>query len=305
MGRLARRGDHRPIRTPLSWLTAMSFDGFDADTELKAKPPKRTRKPKAKKPEPPTVVPDEVEPEPVEPQVEDMREPPPRKHPVPWNPRTGLYPVRVRKNENRERGHDWAKSDRWMPLFLDFYRLHGNATKAADEAGVNRMTVASRRASDAEFKSKYDEAREDSIERRADTLEEAFIHQSTVGQPDVRMNKDGELVTVGRRINSIPGMMVLKGLRPIYRDNYQGDQNGAGQIAATAIVNFLGAFDHKPSLDATSVSLMVTDPAARRAQLQAEIARLNMELEACPLEPAGAIEFDPDSSPPDADDRAD
>jgi hypothetical protein len=161
-------------------------------------------------------------------------------------------------------GQAWARSNRWMPAFLEALESSGNFSAACDLARVDPKTVRSRMAADVDFQADVEEARA----RHADNIEEQAKKLAFEGVPTYAqyMGKRGE--RLGRRRSETLAAIILKGVKPKYRENYIEEKESTGAMVAAKINAFLNSYADPPeSLDSVLKEISPTDAEALRTIL--------------------------------------
>lgn len=201
-------------------------------------------------------------------------------------PSTGKYPFRNRKSPKKQRGHAWALSDEWKPIFVEALAQYGTLTAAADRAGIDFATAAKRRKLDPEF----DAACKDALQRCRDTMVMNMYHRAFEGPEKFAWdNKNKKRVSLGRQPDPILAMFAIKQMDPTFRENHKADESQQTvQVVSQLFVNFLQRFkpddDHQADAPTFEAFLKEQEPQAlpppesaadRRARLLRELAELD------------------------------
>lgn len=89
--------------------------------------------------------------------------------------------------ENNGEGKCSANSSlriKWRATFIRWFRKHGNASEAANYAGVDRSTVAKARKRSKKFNDAYVRAKQDSRRSKIDIAEKEMFHRAVYGRTE-------------------------------------------------------------------------------------------------------------------------
>ncbi|MGB0889530.1 MAG: hypothetical protein ACPGWS_04530, partial [Solirubrobacterales bacterium] len=110
----------------------------------------------------------------------------------------------------------WRSRLKWVPKFFEELRMHGNATRAAQAAGVTRRVIYATRDRNAEFAEEWDDA----VDESADNLELEAFRRAHDGVQEPVFYKGAECGTI-RKFSDTLLIFLLKARRPkVYRDRH-------------------------------------------------------------------------------------